>query len=81
MGQSPSAHLQEKAGLPELSEVTVGIALAGVVVRGPVFAAHVENEGIADAEKGRRYVVLGSSYPLPSTGGECSPAYCSVGLC
>lgn len=66
MSQSPSAHLQEKAGLPELSEVTVGIVLAGVVVRGPVFAAHVENEGIADAEKGTRHVGLGSSHPLPS---------------
>lgn len=66
MSQSPSAHLQEKAGLPELSEVAVGIALAGVVVRGPVFAAHVENEGIADAEKGTRHVGLGSSHPLQS---------------
>lgn len=63
MGQSPSTNLQEEAGLPELPEVTVGIALAGVVVRGPVFAAHVENEGIADAEKETRYVVHPCEHP------------------
>lgn len=57
MGQSLLTNLQEKAGWPEHSEVTVGMALAGVMVRGPVFAAHVENEGIADAERETRYVV------------------------
>lgn len=57
MGKDPSTNLKEKAGLPELSKVTVGMALAGVMVRGPVFAAHVENERIADTEKETRYVV------------------------
>lgn len=63
MGQDPSTNLKEKAGLPELSEVTVGMALAGVMVRGPVFAAHVENEGVTDTEKEIRYDVYTRGHP------------------
>lgn len=43
--------LQEEAGLPELPKVPIAVALARIMVRRPVFAAHVENEGIADAER------------------------------
>ena len=35
------------------------MSLARVVVGGPVFAAHVENEWIADAEKETRHAVRG----------------------
>ena len=45
----PRSHLQEEAGLPELPEVAVAVALARVMVRGPVFAAHVEDEWVANA--------------------------------
>jgi hypothetical protein len=33
------------------------MALAGVMVGGPVFAAHVENEGIADAGEEIRHAI------------------------
>ena len=45
----PGAYLEEEAGLPELPEVIVAVAFARVMVGGPVFAAHVENEWVADA--------------------------------
>lgn len=49
----PVVYLQEEARLPQLPEVPVAVALAGVMVGGPVFAAQVENEWIADAERTR----------------------------
>lgn len=55
----PGTHLQEEARLPELPEVTVAVALARVMVGGPVFAAHVEDEWIANAEKEARHAVRG----------------------
>ena len=63
----PRSHLQEEAGLPELSEVAVAVALARVMVRGPVFAAHVEDEWVANAGKKIRAV---RGCPV----GACSPA-------
>ena len=47
----PRSHLQEEARLSELPEITVAVALARVMVRGPVFAAHVEDEWVANAGK------------------------------
>lgn len=65
----PEANLQEEARLPELPEVPVAVALAGVMVGGPVFAAQVENEWVTDAERTRRHEVrgcpVGSSRPGP----------------
>lgn len=55
----PTVYLQEEARLPQLPEVPVAVALAGVMVGGPVFAAQVENEWITDAEKTRRHAVRG----------------------
>lgn len=54
---APEAHLQEEACQPELPDFTIAVTLAQVMVRGPVFAAHVENEWIADAEKETRHAV------------------------
>lgn len=55
----PGAYLQEEACLMELPEVTIAVALARVMVAGPVFAAQVENEWVADAEKEVRRAVRG----------------------
>lgn len=43
----------------ELPEVTIAVALARVLVAGPVFAAQVENKWVADAEKEVRHEVRG----------------------
>ena len=65
---TPRSHLQEEARLSELPEITVAVALARVMVRGPVFAAHVEDEWVANAGKKSIRAVRGCP------GGACSPA-------
>lgn len=62
------SHLQEETRLPELPKIAVAVALARVMVRGPVFAAHVEDEWVTNAGKEAICAVRGC--PV----GACSPA-------
>lgn len=47
----PSVYLQEKTRLPELPKIAVAVAAMQIMVRGPVFAAHVEDEWVTNAGK------------------------------